>query len=188
MKRLDIFSRGKPGGRGTMLATGLIALAGTFCLGTAALAHITLAQKDAHIGASYRATFRVPHGCGVSPTIRIRVRIPDGVVGVKPMPKPGWQLDLVRGKYDKPYAMYHGSVSEGVKEVSWSGRLLDDYYEEFVLLVYLTDELVPGRMLYFPVVQECESGVHRWIEIPQDGKSPADYKEPAPGLKLLPKQ
>jgi periplasmic copper chaperone A len=38
------------------------------------------------------------------------------------------------------------------------------------------------------VVRECESGVHRWIEIPQDGKSAADYKEPAPDVKLLLKQ
>lgn len=104
------------------------------------------------------------------------------------MPKPGWQLDLVKGKYDKSYAMFHNSVTEGVKEVSWSGNLPDDYYEEFVVAVYLTDDLQPGRTLYFPVVQECENGVHRWIEIPADGKSAGDYKEPAPGVKLLPRQ
>lgn len=171
-----------------MRTTALIIIAGALCLSTAVQAHITLEQKEAAIGGSYRATFRVPHGCGNSPTVRVRVRIPDGVVGVKPMPKPGWQLDLVKGKYDKAYAMYHGSVSEGVKEVSWSGRLPDDYYEEFVLSVYLTDDLAPGRMLYFPVVQECENGVHRWIEIPADGKSAADYKEPAPGVMLLPRK
>jgi uncharacterized protein YcnI len=84
--------------------------------------------------------------------------------------------------------MYHGSVSEGIKEVSWSGRLPDEYYDEFVISVYLTADLQPGRMLYFPVVQECESSVHRWIEIPEPGKTSADYKEPAPGLKLLPKR
>jgi uncharacterized protein YcnI len=42
-------------------------------------------------------------------------------------------------------------------------------------------------MLYFPVVQECEKGVHRWIEIPAAGKSSGDYPEPAPALKLQPK-
>lgn len=157
------------------------------CLSAAAQAHVTLEKTEAPIGGSYRATFRVPHGCGVSPTVRVRVRIPDHVVAVKPMPKAGWQLDLVNGKYDKAYTVYHGSVSEGVKEVSWTGRLPDDFYEEFVLSAYLADDLMAGQMLYFPVVQECENGVHRWIEIPQPGKSPADYKEPAPGLKLLPK-
>jgi uncharacterized protein YcnI len=172
-----------------MRATALIGLAGALCVGTLAHAHVTLDQTEARIGSSYRATLRVPHGCNGSPTVKVRVRIPDGVVGVKPMPKTGWQIDLVKDKYDKPYAMYHGSVTEGVKEVSWSGgRLPDDYYDEFVLSAYLTTDLVPGQRLYFPVVQECENGVHRWIEIPQDGKSPADYKEPAPGVMLLPKQ
>ena len=47
--------------------------------------------------------------------------------------------------------------------------------------------LEAGKMLYFPVVQECERGLHRWIEIPAAGKSSGDYPEPAPALKLLPK-
>ncbi|UFZ02119.1 YcnI family protein [Bradyrhizobium ontarionense] len=170
-----------------MRLVSLFAALSAVTLGAAAHAHIVLDKGEAAIGASYRATFRVGHGCGTSPTVRIRVRIPDGVVGVKPMPKPGWQLDLVKAKYDKPYAMFHGSVTEGVKEVAWSGNLPNDYYDEFVLSVYLTDDLTPGKTVYFPVVQECEDGVHRWIEIPQEGKSAADYKEPAPGLKLLPK-
>lgn len=154
----------------------------------AAQAHVTLERQEATIGGSYKAVFRVPHGCGTSPTLKVRVRIPDGVIGVKPMPKPGWQLETVKGKYAKTYTMYHGTVSEGVKEVAWTGHLADDNYDEFVLSTYLTDDLKPGTVLYFPVVQECESGTHRWIEIPVEGKTAADYKEPAPGVKLLPKK
>src|SRR5262249_41412215 len=147
-----------------------------------ALAHITLERQEANVGGSYKAVFRVPHGCGPSPTLKIRVRIPDGVIAVKPMPKPGWQLDTVKGKYDKTYTMFHDvTVTEGVKEVTWTGRLADDNYDEMVMQVYLTEDLQPGRMVYFPVVQECESGVHRWIETPPDGASPAHLKEPAPG-------
>jgi periplasmic copper chaperone A len=155
-------------------------------IAVSASAHVTLEQREAPIGASYKATFKVPHGCGDSPTIRLRVQIPAGVIGVKPMPKPGWQLETVKAKYDKPYKMFHATVSEGVREVTWTGRLPDDYYDEFVLSSYLTDELTPGRTLYFPVVQECEKGTHRWIEIPEAGKD--EPREPAPGLKLLPKQ
>jgi uncharacterized protein YcnI len=156
---------------------------------SAADAHVTLERQEASVGAPYKAVFRLPHGCGTSPTIKLRVRIPDGVINVKPMPKPGWQIEVVKGKYDKTYTMFHDvTVSEGAREVAFTGRLPDENYDELVLSVYLTDDLVPGRMLYFPVVQECENGVHRWIEIPQDGKLAADYKEPAPGLKLLPKR
>jgi uncharacterized protein YcnI len=154
-----------------------------------ALAHITLERQEANVGGSYKAVFRVPHGCGASPTLKIRVRIPEGVIAAKPMPKPGWQIDTIKGKYDKPYTMFHDvTVTEGVKEVSWTGRLADDNYDEMVLSVYLTDDLQPGRTVYFPVVQECENGVHRWIEIPPDGASGGHLKEPAPGVKLLPKR
>ena len=155
---------------------------------TPALAHVTLERQEAPIAASYKAVLKVPHGCGTSPTLKLRVRIPDGVVGVKPMPKPGWQIDVVKAKYDKAYEMFHNTVSEGVREIAWTGRLPDENYDEFVFSAYLTDDLGSGKTLYFPVVQECESGIHRWIEIPGEGKTAADYKEPAPGLKLLPKR
>jgi uncharacterized protein YcnI len=152
-----------------------------------AQAHVTLEQREAAVGGPYKATFRVPHGCGDSPTLKIRIRIPEGVIGVKPMPKSGWQIETVRVKYDKAYKMFHNAnVTEGVREVSWTGRLSDDNYDEFVLSVFLADDLSPDKMLYFPVVQECEKGVHRWIEIPEVGKSAADLPEPAPGFKLLP--
>jgi hypothetical protein len=54
---------------------------------TPAFAHATLETPQALVGASYKAVLRVSHGCGSSPTIRVRVRIPEGFVGVKPMPK-----------------------------------------------------------------------------------------------------
>jgi len=166
----------------------VLILAFTALSASVASAHITLERQEAAIGGSYKAVLRVPHGCGDSPTLKVRVRIPDGVIGVKPMPKPGWQMETVKGKYDKTYTMFHSTVSEGVKEIAWTGRLSNDHYDEMIFQAFLTDDLKPGTTLYFPVVQECESGLHRWIEIPQDGKSAGDYKEPAPGVKLLPKR
>ena len=155
---------------------------------TSAHAHVTLEHQAAAVESPYKAVFRVPHGCGVSPTLKVRVRIPEGVIGVKPMPKAGWQLETVKGKYDKAYTMFHSTLSEGVKEVVWTGRLADEHYEEFVFAGYLAGDLPAGRKLYFPVVQECEGGVNRWIEIPAEGKTGEDYREPAPWLLLLPKK
>jgi uncharacterized protein YcnI len=72
--------------------------------------------------------------------------------------------------------------------VAWSGgNLPDAYYDEFVLRGMLASDL-PAGMLYFPVVQECEKGVDRWIEIPEAGKTSEDYETPAPGVNVLPKQ
>ena len=168
--------------------SGLSFVFATCLLVPAAQAHITLEGREAEVGGGYKAVFRVPHGCGESPTVKVRVRIPDGVIGAKPMPKAGWDLTTARGKYDKPYTMYHSTLIEGIREVTWTGRLPDDRYDEFVVSTYLADDLKPGTTLYFPVVQECEDGVHRWIKIPAEGKPGADYKEPAPGVMLLPKK
>jgi periplasmic copper chaperone A len=163
--------------------------AGAIVFVSAASTHVTLEVKEAPVGAPYKAVLRVPHGCEGAATTAIRVRVPDGMIAVKPMPKPGWKIDTVKGKYAKTYSFFHGAkLSEGVTEVSFSGgKLPDDYYDEFVVTGFLAGDLEPGKVLYFPVVQECEKGVHRWIEIPAEGKSASDYPEPAPALKLVPK-
>lgn len=154
---------------------------------SSASAHITLETREARIGSSYKAVFAVPHGCAGSATVKIRVQIPEGVIGAKPMPKPGWNVEAIKGAYATEYD-YHGKKSsEGVKEVVWSGgRLPDDNYDEFVISTFLTGSLKPNTTLYFPVVQECEQGISRWIEIPADGDA-RESKWPAPGVKLVPK-
>lgn len=151
-----------------------------------ASAHITLENRQATIGSTYRAVFRVPHGCAGAATTRVRIQIPDGVLA-KPMPHAGWSLDIVRQKYDTPVVSEGVPLTEGTKEVDWTGRLPDDEYDEFVISMTLTSALKPNAMLYFPTVQECEGATTRWIEIPAEGKTASDYKNPAPGLKLLPK-
>jgi uncharacterized protein YcnI len=164
-------------------------LAGLAVLVTSpAFAHVSLETRQATVGSSYKAVFMVPHGCAGSATTKIRVQIPEGVIGVKPMPKAGWTLDTVNGKFTAEYD-YHGSkLSEGVKEVVWSGgKLPDRNYDEFVVSTYLTSGLKPNSTLYFPVVQECEQGVNRWIEVPKEGSEGHDSKSPAPGVKLMPK-
>jgi uncharacterized protein YcnI len=165
----------------SFIAGGCIA---AFTIGSA-FAHVTLETPQAQVGGSYKAVFRVPHGCDGAATTSIRVKIPAGMIAVKPMPKPGWKLDIVTGKYDKPVKYFDSQLTEGVSEVSWSGgRLPDAYYDEFVLRGAFTRDLPAGKMVYFPLVQECEKGVHRWIDIPVEGKP--EPAEPAPGVKLMP--
>lgn len=154
-----------------------------------AAAHVYLEGKQATVGASYKAVFAVPHGCSGSPTVKIRVQIPEGVIAVKPMLKAGWNVDVVEGQYVSSYDYHGNKLTSGVKEVVWSGGKLPDHnYDEFVVSSFLTDSLKPNTTLYFPVVQECEKGVSRWIEIPAEGATHShEDKSPAPGLKLLPK-
>lgn len=167
--------------RGVLAAAALLALAGPV------LAHTTLETQQAPVASTYKAVLRVGHGCEGAPTLKLRVRIPDGVISVKPMPKPGWEMETVKASYGKTYDHYGTAISEGVREIVWTGKLPDEHYDEFVFRAYLTDSLKPDTTLHFPVVQECGGGkADRWIEIPAEGKSADDYQYPAPGLKLLP--
>jgi uncharacterized protein YcnI len=169
-----------------ILSAGTVAVA--LLSASSAGAHITLESKEATIGAPFKAVFVVPHGCAGSATIKIRVQIPDGVIAVKPMPKPGWNVEAIKGKYASEYDFHGTKLSEGVREVVWSGgKLPDDFYDEFVVSTYLTGTLKPDSMLYFPTVQECEQGISRWIDIPADPAHAHDSKSPAPGVKLLAK-
>lgn len=172
-----------------MLKQVIVAAAVAVCASPAS-AHVTLETQETPVSSGYKAVFRVPHGCKGAATTAVRIKIPEGVIGVKPMPKAGWELKIVKGKYAKAYDLYHGSVSEGAREISWSGGMLpDEFYDEFVLQAYLSTDLKPNTVIYFPVVQECAGGAtSRWIEIPADGKKAGDYESPAPGLRLLPKK
>lgn len=175
-----------------MLCKIVIGAIGVVACLSAASAHVTLERQEAPVGSSYKAVLRVPHGCSGSPTTAIRVRVPAGLIAVKPMPKPGWQLDTTSGKYPKPYMLRGAPVTEGVTEIFWSGgKLADAHYDEFVFVGTIAEELGGGQVIHFPVVQECEKGVHRWIDIPAgkdaDGHG-AGSAEPAAALRLLPKQ
>jgi uncharacterized protein YcnI len=175
--------------RSTDLATFLAGLSlGVLAITSTALAHVTLEAQKAPANSTYKAVLRVPHGCEGKPTTAVRVRIPEGVIAVKPMPKAGWQLSTVKGKYEKAYDYFGSQIAEGVIEVIWSGgELLDEHYDEFVFRGRLTD-FPEGQPIYFPVVQECAGGgVHRWIEIPAAGKKADDYEEPAPAVMIVPK-
>lgn len=89
---------------------------------SAVLAHVTLEQQQTPVGTPYKIVLRVPHGCGDSATIGLIVQIPEGVIAIKPMMKPGWQIATTRGSYSKAYSYFHGAkFTEGVKEVTWSG-------------------------------------------------------------------
>lgn len=165
----------------TVTSLVLAALAGP------AAAHAVLSPPEAPADSYFKATIGIAHGCEGTPTLRVRVRIPDGINSVKPMPKAGWELAIKRDELAQPVTGPHGErITQRVSEVTWSGKLLDDNFDEFVMQVRLPDK--PGETLYFATVQECEKGVHRWIEIPAAGQSRGQLREPAPVLKLLPKR
>ncbi|WP_077032848.1 YcnI family protein [Pelomonas sp. KK5] len=124
------------------LTLALLALA-TF----AARAHITLEQPEAPAASSYRAVFKVGHGCEGSATRQVIVTLPEGVRGAKPMPKAGWTI-----------------ARPAANQISWTARgaedqLQDDWYDEFVLRVGLPAQ---AGDFSFPVRQVCVQGQADW--------------------------
>jgi periplasmic copper chaperone A len=179
-------SEGYAGGARKMTEIKVVAVTAAmlWCVTGPAAGHVGLEGMEAPAGSTYKPVLEVGHGCEGSPTTAIRVQIPEGVIAVKPMPKPGWELTTKVGRYIQAYDYFGEKLTEGVKEVAWTGgKLPDEWYDEFVLRVRLPDA-APGTVIRFPVVQECVEGIHRWIEVPAEGQDPDLLDEPAPSVTL----
>jgi periplasmic copper chaperone A len=159
---------------------------------TAAFPHIVLDQSTAPAGSSYRAVFKVGHGCEGLPTTGIVVQIPPGMQGAKPMPKAGWALAVRRDTLAQPYTSHGKTITEDVTEVRWTAQSADAalpeaFYDEFVLRASLPSS--PGA-LWFKVVQTCaldgKTGSNAWTQVPAQGTSTKGMKSPAALLEVLP--
>jgi len=144
----------------------------------AANAHVTSSPDNAPANSHFIAHFTVPHGCAGSPTISVRITLPDGLSDVKPEHKPGWKITTKRYKFAGPKPQTLGSP----EEIEWrGGPLPDDEYESFGVTMLLPPQ--PG-ILYFPTVQTCEKGENRWVNIPAQGQQWHDVKQPAPFVRV----
>jgi uncharacterized protein YcnI len=151
-------------------------------LAQAAHAHVTLEQATAAAGAYHKLTFKIGHGCEGSATNAVRVSIPENVSGAKPMPKAGWKIDTSIQALSVPYNSHGKTITQDVREVSWTGGPLPDaYYDEFSIQVKLPEK---AGKVYFKVTQLCEKGRLDWAEIPADGQTVKGLKTPAPVLEV----
>lgn len=150
--------------------------------------HIVLDEPAARAGSSYKAVLRVGHGCAGSPTTAIKVQIPAGLRGAKPMPKAGWVVATRLEKLAQPYVSHGKQITEDVAEISWTAAsrenwLPDAFFDEFVLRGNLPQK--PGA-LWFKVLQSCETGSNDWSELPASGSSTKGLKSPAVLLEIIP--
>ena len=131
-------------------------------------AHVVLEYQVAPAGAGYKASFKVGHGCSASPTREISVDIPAGVRGARPMPKPGWTIEIDKIKLAQPRESHGRSITEEVSRIRWSGgSLASAHYDEFVVAATLPRQAGP---VYWKVTQVCEQGRADWDEIPAAGQ------------------
>jgi uncharacterized protein YcnI len=165
----------------SVLAAALMAFASIAC------AHIVLEEPAALAGTSYKAAFRVGHGCDGSPTTAIKVFMPAGFSGAKPMPKAGWTLTVRSGKLAAPYMSHGKPVTDDVTEITWtaSGKehwLQDAWYDEFVLRGGLPEQ---AGAVWFRVLQTCEQGQVDWAQVPASGTSTTGLRNPAALLETI---
>ncbi len=158
------------------------------CAAPAARAHVTLEYPVASAGGSYKATFRIGHGCGASATRQVVVQIPAGVRGAKPMVKPGWSAEVVKTSLAQPESRHGRAVTEDVVRITWTAKtpgdvLPADQYDEFSLVATLPEA---ASTLYWPVSQVCLDGRLDWTEVPAAGQRAGELKAPAAALELIP--
>ncbi len=146
-----------------------------------ACAHVSFANRQVPLAPTIDATLRIPHGCNGSPTVRLRMRIPAAVTAIRPAAKDGWTIAQ--------------SGQGTTRDIAWSGRLPDKQRGEFHFVMDLESSVQPGQVIHFPVVQECETGISRWIDV--TGKASADAgvtdetdetSSPAPSIRILPRK
>lgn len=173
-----VLRSGMGGSRRVLIASAIMCLA--FLCARPAGAHVGFVKRQVPLAPTIQSVLRVPHGCEGSPTVRLRLRAPRVVKAIRPEPKEGWAIVV--------------SVQGGAHEVVWSGRLPAGETGAFAFSFDLEPGVKAGDVLYFPVVQECEKGVSRWIDV--KGRPSADARDdeeqdesasPAPSLRLLPR-
>lgn len=147
-----------------------VLLAGLFTLPAAA--HVT-ADPDTVDSPSFTIAFRVGHGCAGSPTTAVRVQIPEGVEDAEPEEVPGWEVEVVREGV---------GTSGAVSEVAWTRESPDAEVAGLRLGGRFTE--AADDVVYFPLIQECVEGEHRWIDIPATLAEWGDLEEPAPFVRL----
>ncbi|MBN8226735.1 YcnI family protein [Corallococcus macrosporus] len=158
-------------------------------LSSTAFAHATVAgATPPHAGATFEADFTVSHGCDGADTYRMRVQIPEGVTGVRP-------VDSVFGK-----AEVEKDANGNVTAVTWTRptgevKAADTHFFHLGLRMKLPAK--PFTSVFFPTTQTCRTpaGVETVVEWSNTaggehshdgdaGTAPAE--NPAPSLYLLP--
>ena len=165
-----------------LVATAITTLAST----SSVFAHATFANPPAKIGSYVAATLQVPHGCEGKATNEVQIKLPEGFISAKPMLKPGWEIEVISGDYQKAYDNHGKEVKSGPVEIRFkNGDLPDNFYDTFTVYGKIAAG-DPATGLAFPTVQFCGAdGKVAWDQIAAPGQDPHDLDGPAPVLKLV---
>jgi uncharacterized protein len=159
-----------------LVPTALLAL--SLFVPAAADAHVTLQPNEAPEGSYTVLDVRVPNESDTENTTKVAVQFPEGFGDVSYQAVPGWKVEVIHEKLKVPIQTDDGPVTEGVKEVIFSGgKLPPGQFQDFPLSVQIPGKA--GEELTFKAVQTYEKEIVRWIGAPES-------EHPAPQVLVLP--
>ena len=167
--------------RTTAIAVATVAAA--LAAPVAAQAHVTVNPNTGTAGAFTKLDVRVPNEQSGASTVKLQLQLPDGFADASYEPRADWRVKVTRQKLAKPVQTDDGPVTEGVKQITWTGtgrgigRIGPGQFMDFPLSVQIPEGSA-GTTLTFKAIQTYSNGdVVRWI-----GAAGSDH--PAPTLKV----
>lgn len=169
--------------------TTLLAFAFSLAGAGAAFAHASFEIDKVASETNFKAVLQVPHGCDGKATTEVQVKLPEGFVFAKPQPKAGWEIEIIKGDYQKSYDNHGKTVTSGPLEIRWkNGNLSDDYYDTFVIKGKISGFDKESEIV-FPVTQLCGATDKLvWDEIAAQGEDAHSLEHPAPTITVTPAQ
>ena len=158
-----------------------LALAGALLGPAAAQAHVSLHPNEVPVGSFATLDIRVPNETDNANTVKLAVQFPPGFIDVSTEYMPGWSAEVKTTKLAKPVQTDDGEVTEGVREIVWTGHGAEGKLPPGQFLNFPISTEIPGKAgeeLAFKVLQYYDDGeVVRWI-------GPPDSEEPAPQIDV----
>jgi periplasmic copper chaperone A len=157
------------------------ALVGILAVPALAQAHVSLHPNEVPTGSFATLQIRVPNESENANTTKVAVQFPPGFLDVSPEYMPGWSAEVVTTKLAKPVKTEDGEVTEGVKEVIWTGHGEQGKIPPGQFLAFPISTEIPGKAgeeLPFKTLQYYDDGeVVRWIGSPES-------EHPAPQIDV----
>jgi uncharacterized protein YcnI len=147
----------------------------------AAQAHVSLHPNEVPTGSFSTLDIRVPNETDNADTVKLAVQMPPGFIDVSTEYMPGWSAKVLTAKLAKPVQTDDGTVTEGVREIVWTGSGEQGRIPPGQFLNFPISTEIPGKAgqtLTFKVLQYYDNGeVARWI-------GPPSSDNPAPDIDV----
>jgi copper(I)-binding protein len=153
---------------------------------SSAFAHAVLTEPLALAGSYYKGAIRIGHGCDGAATTGLKLFVPAGLDGAKPLPKNGWTIKVKDNNLAQPSQKSGKTPAEDMAELEWTANskesaLPDGTSDEFGFTVKLPAK---AGAVWLRVLQTCEKGQIDWAEIPATGNLTKGLKSPAALLNI----